>query len=51
MNLDPDLVRAKPRSVVLTWLDYDAADALYDDWQAEVADFEMNRALSDARPN
>jgi len=50
MNLDPDLIRSKPRSVVLTWLRYAAADALFDEWQQSVNDFEMQRALN-GRPN
>jgi hypothetical protein len=50
MRLDPELVRGKRRSVIFEWMRFAAADALYDDWQAEVANFEMNRALNE-RPN
>jgi hypothetical protein len=49
MNLDPDVVRSKPRSVIFQWLRYAAADALFDEWQSEVANFEMQRAMG--RPN
>ena len=46
MNLDPDVIRGKPRSVVLRWLHYTAADAMYDDWARSEAEFQMSKGRS-----
>ena len=46
MNLDPDVIRGKPRSVILRWLHYTTADALYDDWRASETEFQMSKGRS-----
>jgi len=51
MQLDPEAVRGKRRSVIREWLRFASADGMYDEWQADVATFEMQRALDSGRPN
>jgi hypothetical protein len=48
MHLDPDVIRAKPRLRVLTWLAYAAADSMYDDFRADEAQAAIDRKLGGA---
>lgn len=38
MSVDPDVILAKPRSTVLRWMQYSAADAMVDEWQQSSAE-------------
>jgi hypothetical protein len=46
MQIDPDLLLAKPRSRVLEYLHYQNEQTLYDNWRAEEAAWRASRRVN-----